>query len=110
MLHPGMCSASSPEISTCGGPPGAAATHRATRDRPLPRRKGGLRPPITGRAAEVPVVDVVAAAVPLVGPGEDEGAGAARREGQPHLPLQRRRLARLAVASAVESYLGDDEG
>ena len=47
--------------------------------------------------------------MPFVGPREHEDPGAARRKGQANLPVQRRRLALLAVAAAVEADLGDDE-
>ena len=69
----------------------------------------GLGPSVSPGEPEIPVVDVVAAAVPLVGPREDERAGAAGPERRPHLPVERRRLHALAVPAAVEPDLGHDQ-
>ena len=73
----------------------------------LQRRFG---PAVPAREAEVPVVDIGARPVPLVGPGVDERAGAPRRERAAHLPVQRPRLHVLAVPPAVEPDLAHHEG
>ena len=56
---------------------------------------------------EGPVVDLEAAAVPLVGPGEHERARAAGGERGAHLPVERARLRGLAVPERVEAGLGE---
>src|SRR5579884_3285846 len=58
---------------------------------------------------EIPVFDAVAAGKPLVGPGEDEGAGDAGGEGGSHLPAERMRLLRLAGAHRVHAELGQHQ-
>ena len=58
---------------------------------------------------EVPVLDVHAPAVPLVGPREDKRPGAAGCVDRPQLPLEDARLDIDAVASAVEADLGDQQ-
>src|SRR5581483_11608332 len=71
--------------------------------------EGGLwATPAVGQA-EVPVVDLEAAAGPLVRPREDERAGATARKRRPHLPVERRRLRIEPVPTAVEAELGEDE-
>jgi hypothetical protein len=72
--------------------------------------QGGLRPPPAVGQAEVPVFDVVATAVPLIGPGEHKGACAAGRECRSHLPVDGPGLGNLAVPAAVQPDLGDDQG
>src|SRR5204863_8832777 len=57
----------------------------------------------------VPVLDVEAAAMPLVGPREHEHARAAGGKGASDLPVERASLGLLAVAAAVEPRLGDDQ-
>jgi hypothetical protein len=47
--------------------------------------------------------------VPLVGPGEDEGARAARREGRADLPLERPGLRGQAVPLRVEADLAQEQ-
>src|SRR5439155_1170538 len=112
ILQPGICSASTSESRTCVGPPGALATQPATFPAPAgailapprPRLAGrkrnfsesrangperGLRATVTVREAELPVFDVVAPAVPFVGPCEHKGSGAAGGKGRPDLPIQR---------------------
>ncbi len=77
----------------------------------LPRGgQGGLRPPVAASQTEVPVFDVVAAPMPLVGPGEHERAGRTGGEGRPHLPVERARLPSQAVPAAVQPDLRHDEG
>ena len=73
------------------------------------RRERRLRRAVAVDEAEVPVVDVEAAAVPLVGPGEDEHARAAGGEGGAHLPVERARLGAFGVAQRVEADLGDEQ-
>ena len=51
----------------------------------------------------------MAVSIPLVGPREDEHAGAPGGEGRAHLPVERPGLAPLAVAEAVEPQLAHDE-
>src|SRR5581483_4447136 len=64
-------------------------------------RERRLRRPLAVDEPEVPVVDVAAAAVPLVGPGEDEGARAAGGERRAHLPAEPVRLAPAPVRRAA---------
>ena len=73
------------------------------------RRQRGFGAAVAPHQAEVPVLDVVAAAVPLVGPGEDESPGAAGSEGRAHLPVQAVRLFLVAVAAAVQADLGHQQ-
>ena len=51
-----------------------------------------------------------ATAEPLVGPGINKQPAAARCEGRAHLPVQHRRLLRLAVAQTVQPEFGHDQG
>ena len=104
---------SSPRCSCTRRPRSRASRHaRATA---LPRTRRRRR---RGRASgcaravgepEVPVVDVVAATMPLVGPGEDERARAARRERRAELPVESVAACVSAVAAAVETELRDHE-
>ena len=80
-----------------------------SRERPLGRGEGRLRPPFAVDETEVPVVDVDAAPMPLVRPGEDERARAARRVRCAQLPLEQPRLDVDSVAAAVEADLGDQQ-
>jgi hypothetical protein len=73
------------------------------------RGERGLRPPLPVDEAEIPVGHVVAPAVPLIGPGEDEDARGAGAESVAHLPLQRFCLGCLAVAATVDADLGDQQ-
>ena len=82
---------------------------RGTRERLLDRCQRGLGRSVGTSQTETPVVDVGAAAVPLVRPREDEGAGAARGESRRQLPGERIGLRLVAVSQAVEPQLGDDE-
>ena len=61
-----------------------------------------LRAAITAGEAKIPVVDLGATAVPLVGPGVHKGARAAGGERSANLPIQRARLSLLAVPTAVQ--------
>src|SRR5262249_4812245 len=56
--------------------------------------------------AKIPILDTVPAAVPLVGPGKDKGAGAAAFERSRNLPAQTFGLRAFAIAPAVEAKLG----
>src|SRR5256886_2530036 len=58
---------------------------------------------------ERPVLDVMAVAVPLVGPREHEHAAASRGERSADLPIERARLTALAVAQGVEAQLTHEE-
>ena len=69
-----------------------------------------LGPAIAVDQAEVPVVDVESAAVPLVRPREHEDPRRPAGEGAADLPVERAGLRFLAVTSAVEAGLGDDQG
>ena len=69
-----------------------------------------LRAAVAVGEAEVPIVDVEAAAVPLVGPREHEGARAACLERGPDLPVEHLRLHFLAVPPAVQPDLGHHQG
>ena len=69
----------------------------------------GLRFAVAAGESELPVVDLGAAAVPLVGPGKHERPGAAAGKRGAHLPVQRARLYRFPVAQAVEPDLAHDQ-
>ena len=56
------------------------------------------------------VLDVVAAAIPLVGPGEDKRARTALGKSGPQLPVETLRLGILTVALAVEADLRHQQG
>ena len=73
------------------------------------RFEGGFR--LTGARcqAEFPILNVAAAAEPLVRPRKNEQAGTAVGERRAYLPFQGNRLSRLAVAQAVQTHLGHDE-
>jgi hypothetical protein len=55
--------------------------------------------------AEIPIVDVQASPMPLVGPGIHEPAGATGFKQRPHLPIQHAGLSLLAVSAAVQPNL-----
>ena len=69
----------------------------------------GLGAPVTVREAELPVFDVVAPAVPFVGPCEHKGSGAAGSKGRPDLPIQRGGLSLFGMPVAVQPDLGHEE-
>src|SRR5205085_3961655 len=83
------------------------------------RAERGFGLPLTGHETEVPVLDVRAVPartvgaqehdVPLVGPGEDENAGAAGAEGRSDLQVERVRLRIRAVAARVQADLREHE-
>ncbi len=68
-----------------------------------------LRPALAVGEAEVPAGHLLAAAVPLVGPGEDERAGAAGCQRLADLPAQRARLLVGAVGGAVQADLREQQ-
>src|SRR5918993_538801 len=72
-------------------------------ERPHNRVECRFWSPVAGGEPEVPVLNGVAAAVPLVGPGEYEGADAACLECGLDLPTERGGLRSFAVAAAVET-------
>src|SRR5687768_15321030 len=71
--------------------------------------EGRLRLPIASREPKVPILDVVAAAVPLVGPGKNDRTRASRGESRAQLPCETLGLGRLSIAAAVEAYLCQQE-
>jgi hypothetical protein len=58
----------------------------------------GLGTPLPGRETELPVVHVLSATKPLVGPGEDERSRAPGAKRRPDLPVEHFRLGVLAIA------------
>ena len=70
------------------------------------RSQRGLGAAIAPCKAKRPVIHVLAATVPLVGPRVDERACASRREGGANLGRERGRLSVLPVTVAVEPHLG----
>ena len=76
---------------------------------PANRAQCRLRASIPAGDAEIPILNVVTAAVPFVRPAEYECAGAPCVEGRSDLPLQGPGLRVLAVPAAVEPYLPHQE-
>ena len=72
--------------------------------------QGRLGSPVATGETEVPVLDVEAASVPLVGPAEHEAPRRAGGERGAHLPAQRSGLRRHAVPPTVEPDLRHDQG
>ena len=64
---------------------------------------------VAARETKLPVVHILAAAVPFVGPSVYKGTGAARLESGANLPAERVGLRRLAMAQAVETELRHHE-
>src|SRR5262249_34219807 len=73
------------------------------------RAQRRLPSPLAGGQSKVPVLDLVAAPVPLVCPGEDEGSDTPSRERAPDLPGQCACLFMQAMPTAVESDLGQQQ-
>src|SRR5207244_10342158 len=90
-------------------PPLAIARERRIRVGTPNRGERRLRPAPLVRQTELPVLDVLAPAIPLVGPREDERAGAPRRERRAELPAEDFRLSGLSVPEAVEPDLAQEE-
>ena len=88
-------------ICGCVGAPSPGAAANAS----FTAASAGFGRALARGQAEVPVEDLVAAAVPRVGPREHERAGAPRLVARFELPAQRVRLLLLAVAAAVEADL-----
>src|SRR5207247_326680 len=72
-------------------------------------RQRRLRAPVASREAEIPVVDIRAGPVPVVGRGISKGASAAGCERRSSLPVERARLGLLAVPKAVQPDLTHDQ-
>src|SRR5262245_14894506 len=62
------------------------------------------------REAKIPILDLMAAAMPRVGPGEDERPRTACGKCGAHLPGNTLGLRLLAVAAGVESNFTHDHG
>ena len=75
----------------------------------LDRAVGGLRLPVGIHQTEGPVGDLRAAGEPVVGPGEDEGAGHARLEAGADHPGEQLGLPVGALAQRVDAELGQHE-
>ncbi len=73
------------------------------------RGQGGLRPSSAVCEPKAPVLDVLSAAMPFVGPGEHKRAGAAACKRTPHLPLQHVGLALLAEPLTVDTDLSEQQ-
>src|SRR6185436_15450167 len=69
----------------------------------------GLRLPRSRRQSEIPILDLVAPAVPGISPREHKSPGAASGEGRSHLPLQGLRLLFHSVPAAVQTNLRHQE-
>jgi hypothetical protein len=89
---------------------GAAPGERALPVGPPHGVEGRLRTTVSGGDPEAPVQDLLAAPVPLVGPGEDHGPGAPAFEGRPDLPLQGLGLGRLPMGARVQPQFRHEEG
>jgi hypothetical protein len=68
-----------------------------------------LRLAVATHESELPVLDVLTAAMPLVRPCVHEGPGAPGCERRADLPVENLRLAHLAVAYAVEAQLRHEQ-
>jgi hypothetical protein len=73
---------------------------------PRHRLEGGLRPALAIDQAKRPILDLVPAGKPFVGPREDEGAGDPRGERGTHLPIEGSGLLGRAVAQRVDAEFG----
>ena len=73
------------------------------------RPEGRLRHAIAIDQSESPILDLMTAREPLVGPGEDERAGDAHIEGGADLPGQDLRLRVLALAEGIDAELGQHQ-
>src|SRR5438105_13047119 len=85
--------------------PGDARRERHFGERLPHGLERGLGRAIGAGQTERPVLDVVAVAVPLVGPREHEHTAAPRGERRSHLPVERACLATVAVAQGIEAQL-----
>src|SRR5207302_11039014 len=72
-------------------------------------RQCWLRTPIPARNAEIPVFNVIAPSVPLVGPRKHKGTCAASRKRRSNLPGKGVRLRALALSTAVQADLSHDQ-
>ena len=68
-------------------------------------RQRGFRAPFPVGQPERPVRDIVASAIPFVGPAKHESSGTALRERSPNLPIQKMGLLLLAVPNTIQSDL-----
>src|SRR6516164_5309389 len=71
--------------------------------------KGSFRLTVGAGDAEGPVLDLVAAGVPIIRPGEDECAGQTHQEGLPDVAGQELRLFLLAVPERVHADLPQEQ-
>src|SRR4029450_1476065 len=81
--------------------PVQAGRERRPAERLLDSGQRRLRLPFAVGEAEVPVLDVVTPAMPLVGPREDERSRAPRRERRRDLPAEGKGLVAEPVPAAV---------
>src|SRR5215468_12101104 len=68
-----------------------------------------FRRPAPIRQAEVPVVHILAARIPIVGPRKDKGAGASASKCGSELPVKHVRLLRSAVSPTIEPHFGHQQ-
>ena len=76
---------------------------------PAHGRQRRLRFTIPGSDAEHPILHLRSAAEPLVCPGINKGARAARKERSANLPIQRLRLSGFAITKSVQAHLRHDQ-
>ena len=72
------------------------------------QRRLGFSLPV--RQAEVPVVHVLSARIPVIGPGKHESAGATRRKRGSDLPVEHLGLPDLTLPAAIESDFRHEQG
>src|SRR5215472_8590595 len=71
--------------------------------------QGEFRLAVARGEPKFPILDLVAAAKPLVGPREHKHSGASTGEDGPRLPFEHSCLSCLSVADAVETDLGHEQ-
>ena len=81
---------------------GLAARERSLREGPAHDGQRELGPTVPMGESKIPIVDVMPAAVPLVGPPEHERARASCRKGGADLPVEHLRLLDFAVPTTVQ--------
>lgn len=67
--------------------PGDVGYHRRLDKRLTDHGQGGLGFPVPPGQAKIPILNVMTAPVSFIGPGKDEGAGAAHRKRGVNLPI-----------------------
>ena len=81
----------------------------ARRQRPHGPTRARLSAALPSREAEGPIIDVIAPAMPFVGPGEDEGTGAADGKRGAELGAERVGSLLLVMSMAIQADLAQHE-